>query len=195
MDRKTRKFMTINNEFHPKSDTARLYVSRKKGGRGLISCQECVRKEVNSLSWYIKKSNEEMLASVNKHQILRNDEAVEPKKYKDNRRQIVEPVWKDKEMHGQFVRELQVVDWDKIWLWLLNCDLKGCTEALICSARQQELRINYTKFHVDKTADSPLCRMCGERGESIYHLVIECGKLAQREYKRRHDDVTGYDTV
>ena len=48
MDRKTRKAMTMNKEFHPKSDTARLYVSRKKGGRGLISCEECVRTEETS---------------------------------------------------------------------------------------------------------------------------------------------------
>ena len=34
--------------------------------------------------------------------------------------------------------------------------------------------------------------MCGEKGESIYHLISECGKLAQREYKRRHDDVARY---
>ena len=37
-----------------------------------------------------------------------------------------------------------------------------------------------------------LCRMCGERGESVYHLVSECSRLAQREYKRRHDDVARY---
>ena len=192
MDRKTRKVMSRNKELHPKSDTARLYVSRKKGGRGLISCEQCVGTEVNSLRWYIEKSNEEMLASVNKHQILLNDEAAEPKQYKDNRKQIVEAAWKDKEMHGQFVRELQGVDWDKTWQWLLKGDLKGCTEALICSAQEQALRTNYTQFHIDKTADSPLCRMCGERGESIYHLISECGKLAQHEYKRRHDDVARY---
>ena len=31
MDRKTRKFMTMNKELHPRSDVARLYVSRKNG--------------------------------------------------------------------------------------------------------------------------------------------------------------------
>ena len=70
--------------------------------------------------------------------------------------------------------------------------MKGCTEALICSAQEQALRTNYTKFHIDKNADSPLCRMCGEKGETISHLVSECGKLAQREYKRRHDNVARY---
>ena len=59
--------------------------------------------------------------------------------------------------------------------------LKGCTEALICSAQEQAVRTNYVKFHIDKTIDSPLC-----------HLISECGKLAQCEYKRRDVDVARY---
>ena len=51
LDRKTRKIMTINKELHPRSDVARIYVSRRRGGRGLISCECCVRGEENSLSW------------------------------------------------------------------------------------------------------------------------------------------------
>ena len=60
---------------------ARLYDSRKKGGRGLINCEECLGTEENSLSWYIVNSSEEMLLSVNKHKIVQNDEAVEPVQY------------------------------------------------------------------------------------------------------------------
>ena len=37
--------------------------------------------------------------------------------------------------------------------------------------------------------ESPLCRLCGEKGESVTHIVCECKKLAQREYKQRHDNV------
>ena len=51
MDRKTQKIMTINKEFHPKSDVDRLYISRSKGGRGLICCKNCVTTEENSLGW------------------------------------------------------------------------------------------------------------------------------------------------
>ena len=29
--------------------------------------------------------------------------------------------------------------------------------------------------------------MCGERDESITHLIAECKKLAQKEYKQRHN--------
>ena len=39
MDRETRKFMTMNKEFHWRSDVARLCVSRKNGGRGIIECE------------------------------------------------------------------------------------------------------------------------------------------------------------
>ena len=49
MDRKTRKIMTINKEFHPKSDIDRLYVPRRKGGRGLLSCKSCIMTEENTL--------------------------------------------------------------------------------------------------------------------------------------------------
>ena len=46
--------MTMNKELHPRSDIARHYVGRKKGGRGLISCENCVKTEINNLAWYIK---------------------------------------------------------------------------------------------------------------------------------------------
>ena len=48
---------------------------------------------------------------------------------------------------------------------------------------------NYVKYNIDKTVKSPLCRLCGEKGDSENHIVCECKKLAQREYKQRHDNV------
>ena len=60
---------------------------------------------------------------------------------------------------------------------------------LLFAAQEQALKTNYVKFYVDKAVESPLCRMCNEKGESVSHLVSECSKLAQRDYKRRHDNV------
>ena len=34
--------------------------------------------------------------------------------------------------------------------------------------------------------------MCGTRNEILSHIVSTCGKLAQKEYKRRHDSVGKY---
>ena len=70
-----------------------------------------------------------------------------------------------------------------------KCDLKIPSEALICSAQEQAIRANYVKYHIDKSVDSPSCRMCGETGETISYIVSECSKIAQREYKMRHNNV------
>ena len=45
IDRKSRKVMTMNKELRPRSDVVRIYVPRKKGGRGPVSCESCVRRE------------------------------------------------------------------------------------------------------------------------------------------------------
>ena len=56
-------------------------------------------------------------------------------------------------------------------------------------AQKQAIRTNYGKHKIDETAQSPLCRMCDKKSETISHIVSECEKLAQKEYKRRHDNV------
>ena len=61
MDRKTQKTMTMYDALHPKSDVDRLYLIRKRGGRGLIGCKKCIDAELNNLGWYIKNSVEPML--------------------------------------------------------------------------------------------------------------------------------------
>ena len=93
-------------------------------------------------------------------------------------------------MHGQFVREVpENVDKYKTWKWLSKCDLKIGTETLFCAAQKQPIRTNYVKHHIDRTTENPLCRLCGRKGESVQHLVCGCEKLAQKEHKRRHDNV------
>ena len=68
-------------------------------------------------------------------------------------------------------------------------DLKKETEGVITAAQDQALRSNAIKAKVEKQNLFPLCRMCGEKDESMGHLVGECSKLAQAEYKHRHDNV------
>ena len=93
-------------------------------------------------------------------------------------------------MYGQFIRDMpESTDKEKPSVWLRKCDLKIRSEALICSAQEQAIRTNYVKYHIDECVDSPSCRMCGETGETVSHIVSECSKLAQRKYKRRHDNV------
>ena len=189
IDKKSRKIMTMNKELHLRSDVARIYVLRKKGGRVLISCECCVRREESNLSWYVRNSAEVLLRKVGDSNVVNISEAVDPKKYKLNEVEETENEWKQKRMHGQYVTEKEGIDWDRTWQWIAKGDLKGCTEALICSAQEQALRTNYTRFHIDHTAE---CNMCGRKGETVAHVVSECSKLAQTEYKGRHDNVAQY---
>ena len=95
-----------------------------------------------------------------------------------------------KRLHGQFVREIpEMKHVEESWSWLRKGDLKIQTEALIWAGQEQALRTNYVKYHIDKTVESPLCRLCDEKGESVSHIVCECKKLSQRKYKQRHDNV------
>ena len=72
------------------------------------------------------------------------------------------------------------MDWGKTWRWIQKGDLKGCTEALTCSAQEQALRTNYTKFHTDKNKESP---MCGKKGESKQSRA--CASKRQRNGENR----------
>ena len=95
-------------------------------------------------------------------------------------------------MYGQFYDGIDgIVDRKKSWRWLKNRDLKKGTEALIMGVQEQAIRTNHVKHHTDKSSYSPMCRMCGEKGETVNHIVCECSKQAQKEYKRCHDDVAG----
>ena len=50
--------MAMHGVFHPKSSTARLYSSRKKGGRGLHSIKNVVRQEEQGLKSYVSRKAE-----------------------------------------------------------------------------------------------------------------------------------------
>ena len=53
--------MTVNGSLHPRGHVGRLYLARKEGGRGLISCEECVIVVVQSLDKYLSDSKGWML--------------------------------------------------------------------------------------------------------------------------------------
>ena len=66
----------MNGAFHPKSDVDRLDVLRVNAGRELISCEECMRSEENSLGWYVKNSLEVLLQRVRARSVIRSEETV-----------------------------------------------------------------------------------------------------------------------
>ena len=52
------------------------------------------------------------------------------------------------------------------------------------AAQNNAIRTNHIKARIDKNSK---CRLCGDRDETINHIISECSKLALKEYKTRHD--------
>ena len=115
---------------------------------------------------------------------------MEKQDFKESSKNEFKNKWHEKRMHGQFFRKmLEKIDKYLSWKWLVQSDFKVRTEATICAAQEQALKTNYSKNKIDGTSENPLCRMFGKRGETKQHIICECKKLVQHEYKRRHDIV------
>ena len=59
---------------------------------------------------------------------------------------------------------------------------------MIIAAQEQALRTRNLRKVIDKEKISGMCRMCGEREETVAHIVSECKKLVQNEYKNWRRD-------
>ena len=187
--------LTAAGVHHPQADVDRLYCDRHEGGRGLMSVEECVEREENAMTTYVARSEDEGLSrfkkSLFKEEVLIG-ETIDRKEDKKNREERRRTEWKEKEMHGQYVRNLEDVIPNSAklsWRWLVSQDLKRETEGLIIAAQDQALRTNYIKQRIDKQDVSAMCRMCAENIETVHHIISSCPKLAQSEYKKRHDKV------
>ena len=97
--------------------------------------------------------------------------------------------WKEKALHGQYLRQIKEVKSDQCWACLQNRDLKRETESLIVAAQNHSIRTNLVEAKIEKSQGDLLCRVCRKVGESIDHIASGCSKLAQNECKRRHDNL------
>ena len=55
------------------------------------------------------------------------------------------------------------------------------------AAQNSAIRTNHIKARIDKTQQNSKCTLCGDRYETINHIISGCSKLAQKEYKVWHD--------
>ena len=184
----TRKILSAERAFNMNGDIDRLYIPRSEGGKGLMGVEDCVNQEDISLREYIHGLPDSALPAIAKETCKEPD--TNSKQAKRNTRLQRKARFREKVMHGQFERQTEGVrDHESTFRWLRCSNLKRETEALIMAAQEQSLRTNSIKCHIDKTRQSDKCRMCQHARETAEHLVGGCEKLAQREYKRRHDKV------
>ena len=75
----------------------------------------------------------------------------------------------------------------KTWTWLRKWNLKRKTEYLLIAAQNNTIKWNHIKAKIDNTQHNSICRLCGDRDETITHILREYSELAQKECKTRHD--------
>ena len=87
------------------------------GGRGLVSSESTVRSEENNIGWYLKNSNEILLQGMKHVRILKLRESVSKKDFKKSLNENRVENWKEKQMYGQFIRDMpDGTDKEKSWL-------------------------------------------------------------------------------
>ena len=178
MDQTTRKLMTMHKALHPRDDVDNLCVSRKEGGRGLASIEDSVDASIQRLEDYKQKHDGRLITAI------RND----IDNTMDNRMSITRKQKSEgKQLYGRFKQPINNISHDKTWTWLTKGTFKRETESLLITAQNNAIRINQIKASIDKTQQNSKCKLCGERDETINHIISECSKLAQWEYKTRHD--------
>ena len=189
LDTKTRKQMTMHGSLHPRADVDRLYLPRKEGGRGLLSAEDSINKEENSIAQYVKNSSQPTLKETKHIMINKDPESNDDfdKRVKRSRREK----WNQKKLHGVWPKTLDANS-PHSNLWLQNSNLKPPTEALITAAQDQALKTRWFDANILKTSTDDTCRKCGRFSETVAHIISGCPELAQGVYLHRHNAVASY---
>ena len=170
--------MTLHKALHPRDDVDRLYVSRKEAGRGLASIEVSIDASIQRLEDYIGKHEGGLFTAISNN----TDNTM------DNRRTITrKQKLEEEQLYGRFKRLINNISHQKIWTWIRKGSFKRETESLLIAAQNNAIRTDDIKAIIDKTQQNSKCRLCGDRDETINHLINQCSKLAQKEYKTRHD--------
>ena len=151
---------------------------KEDGGGGLASIEDSVDASVQRLEDYIKKHERRLITATRN-----NTDNTMDKRMTTTRKQI----WEKKQLYGRFKRLINNISHQKTWTWLRKGNLKRETKSLLIAAEDNAIRTNHIKARIDKTQQNSKCWLYGDRDETIIHIISECSKLAQKEYKARHD--------
>ena len=89
---------------HPKSNVERFYLPRSEGDRVAVSMEDYVDNERENLALYALRSNEKLIIAATTE--LKLEKFVNVQNRLERRKQrLIE--WKEKTLHGQFLRETE----------------------------------------------------------------------------------------
>ena len=76
-----------------------------------------------------------------------------------------------------------------MWTLLRKGNLKRETVSPLVAAQNNAIRTTHIKARIDWTQQNSKCRLCGDRDETINHIISECSILTGEEYNTRYDRV------
>ena len=62
----------------------------------------------------------------------------------------------------------------------IGLEREALTDSFLIAAQRIALRTNYVKARIDKTQQNSRCWLCGDRDETINHIISEWSELAQK---------------
>ena len=163
--------MTMHKALHP--------ICTKKRGRKRTCQHRTQRWHIHTTTRRLHRKHEGWLITA-----IRNntDNTI------DNQMTITSELkWEGKQLHGRFKRLMNNISHQKTWTGLRKGNFKRETESLLMIAQNNAIRTNYIKARIDETQENDKCRLCSDRDETINHIISECSKLAQKDFKARHD--------
>ena len=160
----------MDKALHPRDTFDSLYVSRKEGGRRLASIEDSVDASIQRFEDYIENHERGLITAITKD----TDNTIDDRMTTTSKQK-----WEKKQLYYRFKRQINKISHQKTWTWLRKENLKWETESLLIAAQDNAIKTNYIK--------ASKCRLSGNGDETINHIISECSKLAQREYKVRHD--------
>ena len=92
-----------------------------------------------------------------------------------------------KQLYRYFEQQTGEISHVKTWIWQQKGNLKRGTESLLIAAQNYTIKVNYIRAKINNTQQNSRCRLCGDKNETINHIVSRCNEFAQKEYKSRHN--------
>ena len=161
VDRRKRKLMTMHKALHPRDDVDKLYVSRKEEGRGLASNEYSVYALI-PLEDYIEKQEAELITAIKNYtdNMMTNRMTITRKQKRE-----------EKQCYGRFKRLINTISHEKTCTWLRKWNIKRESESLLIAALNNAIRTYQIKARIEKTQQNSKCRLCGDRDETINHII------------------------
>ena len=151
-------------------------MSRTEEGKGLTSIEDSINASIQGFRWHYK--------------LQKKTDYSHQKRYRQYK-------------HQQNYYNQKTKLWRKTTVWIFqvtnkqnlaqeNMDMAKKRKPLernwiTSDSSTERHRKDYVKTKIDRIQQNSQCTLSGDRDEMINHLIKECSKLAQKDYKTRHN--------